>query len=151
MTTNQRSAGARVVVGVDGSEPSYQALRWAAKIADASGAHIDAVAAWQYSIPFGWTNPSWDPRADMEKVLSETVHAALGERPPDMNLVVCEGNPARVLLEKSAGALMVVVGSRGHGGFAGLMLGSVSTAITQHASCPVLVIRGDKPVPAAKS
>ena len=151
MTTNQRPAGARVVVGVDGSEPSYQALRWAAKIADASGAHIDAVAAWQYSIPFGWTNPSWDPRADMEKVLSETVHAALGERPPDMNLVVCEGNPAHVLLEKSAGALMVVVGSRGHGGFAGLMLGSVSTAVTQHASCPVLVVRGDKPVPAAKS
>jgi nucleotide-binding universal stress UspA family protein len=151
MTRNHRPASARVVVGVDGSEPSHQALRWAAKIADSCGAHIDAVAAWQYSIPFGWTTPSWDPRADMEKVLTKTVDAALGERPPAMNLVVCEGNPAHVLLEKSGGALMVVVGSRGHGGFAGMLLGSVSAAVAEHASCPVLVVHGDKPVPATTS
>jgi len=151
MTTNYRPAGARVVVGVDGSEPSHLALRWAAKIADALGARVDAVAAWQYSIPFGWTTPSWDPRADMEKVLNTTIDAALGARPPDMQLVVCEGNPAHVLLEQSAGALMLVVGSRGHGGFAGLMLGSVSAAVAEHASCPVLVVHGDKPVPAATS
>jgi nucleotide-binding universal stress UspA family protein len=65
-----------------------------------------------------------------------------------MNLVLREGNPAHVLLEHSAGALMLVVGSRGRGGFAGLMLGSVSAAVAEHASCPVLVVDGDKPVPA---
>jgi nucleotide-binding universal stress UspA family protein len=151
MTRNHRPASACVVVGVDGSEPSQQALRWAAKIADACGAHVDAVAAWQYSIPFGWTTPSWDPRADMDKVLKQTVDAAFGMRPPDMNLVVCEGNPAHVLLEHSAGALMLVVGSRGHGGFAGVLLGSVSAAAAEHATCPVLVVHGDRPVPAATS
>jgi nucleotide-binding universal stress UspA family protein len=81
MTTNHRAAGACIVVGVDGSEPSQQALRWAAKIAEASGAHVDAVAARQYSIPLGWTMPAWNPRADMEKILHATVDAAFGGRP----------------------------------------------------------------------
>lgn len=152
MTTHHRPAGTCIVVGVDGSEPSQLALRWAAKIADASGAHIDAVAAWQYSIPLGWTIPAWDPRADMQQVLGKTVDRAFdGRRPADMNLVVCEGNPAHVLLEHSAGALMLVVGSRGRGGFVGLMLGSVSAAVAEHASCPVLVVHGDNPVPAMTS
>lgn len=152
MTNTHRRAGSCVVVGVDGSEPSQQALRWAAMIADAAGAHIDAIAAWQYSIPFGWTMPSWDPRADMEQVLRKTVDVAFdGRRPAGMNLVVCEGNPARVLLERSAGALMLVVGSRGHGGFAGLLLGSVSAAVAEHATCPVLVIHGDQLPPTTTS
>jgi hypothetical protein len=68
VTTNHRPVGSCIVVGVDGSEPSQQALRWAAKVADATGAQIDAVAAWQYSIPLGWTMPAWDPCADMNKV-----------------------------------------------------------------------------------
>jgi nucleotide-binding universal stress UspA family protein len=68
-----------------------------------------------------------------------------------MNLVVREGNPAHVLLESSAGAMMLVVGSRGRGGFAGLILGSVSAAVAEHASCPVLVVHGDKPVPVTTS
>jgi nucleotide-binding universal stress UspA family protein len=152
MTTKHRPASACVVVGVDGSEPSQQALRWAARIADASGAHVDAVAVWHYSIPFGWAMPAWDPRADMGKILNATVDAAFGPRhPADMNQIVCEGNPVNVLLEHSAGALMLVVGSRGHGGFAGMLLGSVSAALAEHATCPVLVIHGDKPVPAATS
>lgn len=152
MTKTHRPAGSCVVVGVDGSEPSQQALRWAAKIADALGAHVDAVAAWQYSIPLGWTMPAWDPRADMQQVLSKTVDQALdGQRPADMNFIVCEGNPAQVLLEHSAGALMLVVGSRGHGGFAGLLLGSVSAVVAEHATCPVLVIHGDELLPTTTS
>jgi nucleotide-binding universal stress UspA family protein len=136
-----------VVVGVDGSEQSHQALRWAAKIADDFDARLDAVAAWQYPVPFGWAMPNWDPRTDMEKLLSNAVDTALGaQRPADMRLRVCEGNPAHVLLEESAGALMLVVGSRGHGGFAGLLLGSVSAALAEHASCPVLVVHGDQPL-----
>ena len=152
MTNTHRPASSCVVVGVDGSEPSQQALRWAATIADALGAHIDAVAAWQYSIPFGWTMPNWDPRADMDKVLKKTVDVAFdGRRPTDMNLVVCEGNPAHVLLEHSAGARMLVVGSRGHGGFAGLLLGSVSAVVAEHATCPVLVIHGHEMLKTAKT
>lgn len=152
MTRNHQPASGCVVVGVDGSEPSLQALRWAAKIADASGAHVDAVAAWHYSIPFGWALPAWDPRADMDRILKAAVDAALGPRlPADTNLIVCEGNPINVLLEHSAGALMVVVGSRGHGGFGGMPLGSVSAAVAEHATCPVLVVHGDKPVPATTS
>jgi nucleotide-binding universal stress UspA family protein len=152
MTRNQRPASPRVVVGVDGSEPSQQALRWAAKIADASRAHVDAVAVWHYSIPLGWAMPDWDPRVDMDRILNAAVDAAFGpRRPADMNLIVCEGNPVNVLLEHSAGALMLVVGSRGHGGFAGMLLGSVSAAVAEHATCPVLVVHGDKPVPAVTS
>ena len=105
MTKTPRHKGGCVVVGVDGSEPSQLALRWAAQMADAFGAHIDAVAAWQYSIPLGWTMPSWDPRADMEQVLSKTVDVAFnGRRPADMNMVVCEGNPARACCSSTAPA-----------------------------------------------
>ena len=152
MTNTHRPSGNCVVVGVDGSEPSQQALRWAAMIADALRAHIDAVAAWQHSIPLGWTMPNWDPRADMQQVLNNTVDVAFDERrPADMNSVVCEGNPAHVLLEHSAGARMLVVGSRGHGGFAGLLLGSVSAVVAEHATCPVLVIHGHESLPTAKT
>lgn len=151
MTTHHRPAGSCIVVGVDGSEPSQQALRWAATIADACGAHIDAVAAWQYSIPLGWTMPAWDPRADMDKILRATIDATFAARPPDINLVLCEGNPAHVLLEQSTGALMLIVGSRGRGGFTGLMLGSVSAAVAEHARCPVLVVHGHESLPTTKS
>jgi nucleotide-binding universal stress UspA family protein len=96
--------------------------------------------------------PDWDPRVDMDRILNAAVDAAFGpRRPADMNLIVCEGNPVNVLLEHSAGALMLVVGSRGHGGFAGMLLGSVSAAVAEHATCPVLVVHGDKPVPAVTS
>jgi nucleotide-binding universal stress UspA family protein len=72
-----------------------------------------------------------------------------GRRPPGLRTDVREGNAARVLLEASEGARMLVVGSRGHGGFAGLLLGSVSAACAEHASCPVLVLHGTTPPPPA--
>ncbi len=62
---------------------------------------------------------------------------------------VREGGAAKVLLEASTGADMLVVGSRGHGGFSGLLLGSVSAGVSEHASCPVLIIHGDRPLPQA--
>jgi nucleotide-binding universal stress UspA family protein len=62
--------------------------------------------------------------------------------------LVSEGGAAKVLLDTSQGAIMTVVGSRGHGGFAGLLLGSVSANVAEHASCPVLVIHGDQAPPA---
>jgi nucleotide-binding universal stress UspA family protein len=151
--TNARPAANRIVVGVDGSPQSQQALRWAARIASMTHARIHAVAVWDYPATYGWGLPTdWNPGDDMTKLLTETVEIALGpERSPDITLAIRQGSAAHVLLEESADALMLVVGSRGHGGFAGLLLGSVSAAIAEHATCPVLVVHGDQPLPEATS
>jgi nucleotide-binding universal stress UspA family protein len=144
-----------IVVGVDGSRHSVEALRWGAHQAATLGAGLVAVTAWEYPTSFGWASvPSdWDPVKDMEKVLQDAVREAFGDRPPaGLELSVREGGAARVLLEASRGATMLVVGSRGHGGFAGLLLGSVSANVAEHAPCPVLIIHGDRsapPLPAA--
>ena len=81
-------------------------------------------------------------------MLTETVAEVFGPTPPEgMIMTVREGGAARALIEMSGGSQMLVVGSRGHGGFAGLLLGSVSAACAEHASCPVLVIHGMTPPP----
>jgi nucleotide-binding universal stress UspA family protein len=137
----------RVVVGVDGSDQSKLALRWALVIAASYGARVVAVAAWQYPAASGWgpTTNEWNPQQDMEKCLTETVDEVVGpQRPDHLHLSVEEGNPAHVLIAESQGASMLVVGSRGHGGFAGLLLGSVSANVAERAHCPVLVIHGDE-------
>jgi nucleotide-binding universal stress UspA family protein len=137
----------RIVVGVDGSGPSEEALRWAARFADMFGAELEVVTAWEYPSSYGWAAiaPEWDPAQDMTKVLEDAAHAVFGDRPPDgMQLIVREGVAAKVLLDASKDAVMVVVGSRGHGGFAGLLLGSVSANVAEHASCPVFIVHGDQ-------
>jgi len=141
----------RIVVGVDGSEPSKDALRWAARLGEAFGARLDVVAAWHYPTGWGWNSVplDWRPGEDTEKLLHEVVDEVLGtDRTIEVHTTVKEGNAAHALLDEARGALMVVVGSRGHGGFAGLLLGSVSTALAEHASCPVFVVHGDE-IPAA--
>jgi nucleotide-binding universal stress UspA family protein len=147
MTTSHPDRPRRVVVGVDGSAQSRQALRWAANVAAAAGAQLDAIAAWQYPITtwgFGAIPLVWSPAQDADKSLTEAVDEVFGaHRPVELRLVVQEGNAAKVLLDESRDALMLVVGSRGHGGFAGLLLGSVSANVAEHATCPVLVIHGD--------
>ena len=141
----------RIVVGVDGSEESKHALRWAARLAASLDARIDVISAWQYPTYYGWgAYPlEWNPGADMEKQLTATVDEVFGEkRPQAIRLFVQEGSAAHILIQEAHGALMVVVGSRGHGGFTGLLLGSVSSAVAEHASCPVLVVHGDEVPPA---
>ncbi|MEO6957699.1 MAG: universal stress protein [Antricoccus sp.] len=155
MTTDQTPQENRVVVGVDGSESSQHALRWAQFMAHATASNLEVVAAWQPYTALGSMGvglvimPSdWDPARDAEVALTATVDEVLGtQRPAGLTLTVREGNAAQILLEASAGARMLVVGSRGHGGFAGLLLGSVSAACTEHATCPVLVLHGDTPAP----
>lgn len=141
----------RVVVGVDGSQESKHALRWAATIAAAADAHLDVVAVWHVpsTVGLGHLPLAEDPHRDLDKALTAVVDEVFGaERPRKLRLMVREGLVADVLLHYGAHAVMIVVGCRGHGGFAGLRLGSVSRRVTEHATCPVLVVRGDRDPPA---
>jgi len=127
----------RIVVGFDGSEGSEKALRWAADQARLGGAKVDVVRAW---LPgeFG-TNDELAHIVD--KKLEEDVFSVLGDDPGfELNLITEHGRPAKVLIEMARGADMVVVGSRGHGGFTGLLVGSVSQQVTAHTSAPVVVV-----------
>jgi nucleotide-binding universal stress UspA family protein len=142
----------RIVVGVDGSRPSEQALRWSAHIAAMLSARLEAVTAWEYPASYGWAavSPDWNPARDMENVAADSIQAVFGDQPPDgLQVQVREGGAAKVLLDACQGAVMLVVGSRGHGGFSGLLLGSVSANVAEHAPCPVLIIHGDQPPPQA--
>ena len=149
MSTQQGTAGSqRIVVGVDGSPSSKAALAWAVRQAELTGATVEAVSVWHY--PFMMGGFAWAPAAEGEvdfetisaKVLSdavaETVDPATAVK---ISTTVREGNAAQVLLEAADGADLLVVGSRGHGGFTGALLGSVSQHCAYHAPCPIVIIR----------
>ena len=140
-----------IIVGVDGSQCSKTALRWAMDQARQTGADVEAVAAWQdpalYGAGFGY---AWHPSAldgesatiDTQKSLDQAVSEVSGqmEHPVKVLTRVAEGHPADVLTTLAADAQMLVVGTRGHGSFARLLLGSVSQHCVQHAPCPVVVV-----------
>ena len=136
-----------VIVGVDGSGPSKAALRWAVRMAPVVNGSIVAVLAWEYPNSFSWAMPfpsEYNPKEDAKKALEATILDVFGEERPDhLTAEVYEGSASSGLLSASKDAAMLVVGSRGHGGFAGLLLGSVSAACAEHAVCPVLVIHGE--------
>ena len=139
----------RIVVAVDGSEGSANALRWAARQAGYAGATLEAVIAWQFPAFFGWA-PVGADSADFgsiaEKTLNDTLNEAFGSQWPEwVQTRVVEGYPGRVLVEAADGADLLVVGSRGHAGFADALLGSVSTYCVQHAPGAVTVIRPPRP------
>lgn len=135
-----------IVVGVDGSPSSTAALRWAVGQAKLTGARVQAVAAWEYPTYYAMAGafPYEDLAVSAGKVLDEAVHGVLGAARPDVEVLqsVVPGNPAQVLIDASAHAGLLVVGSRGHGAFAGTLLGSVSQHCVHHAHCPVVVVRG---------
>ena len=88
-------------------------------------------------------NATWRPDVDADKIINAAVDSVFGtERPSGIRLIIERGNPAKVLLDHGRGAQMLIVGSRGHGGFVGLLLGSVSANCAEHATCPVLVVHG---------
>lgn len=135
--------GPRIVVGVDGSPSSVDALCWAAGQAELTGSSLEAVVTWrcptQYGIEFYVETVNW---AELAQTTIETaVKAASSQRSISCTQTVTEGYPAYELVRLAAGAELLVVGSRGHGGFAGLLLGSVSEYVIAHADCPVVVIR----------
>lgn len=154
MTAVPEPAGPRVVVGVDGSWHAELALRWAAHYAALYDAALEVVTAWEYPASFGLAGvPSeWNPADDMRAVAESAITTVFGDRPPaGLSLQVREGGAAKTLLDASEGATMLIVGSRGHGGFAGLLLGSVSANVAEHASCPVLIIHGHNAPPVPRS
>ena len=143
--TDSPTARGRIVVGVDGSPGSREALRWAARQAELTGAELDAVTAWQYPAFFGWA-PTGADGVDFTKVADQTLAEALTglfgpEWPGWVRTEVIEGYPPHVLVEAARGSDLLVVGCRGHGGFADMLLGSVSTYCVHHAPGPVTVIR----------
>lgn len=133
-----------VVVGVDGSDSSILALRWAAALAPLFNAHLRAVTCWQYQIAFGTFIPVvWKPEEEAARICADAVARAFGsEAPADLEMVVSQGPAAKVLVGESISAQLVVVGSRGHGGFEGLLLGAVSATVAEHAKCPVFIAHG---------
>lgn len=138
-------AEAPVVVGVDGSPTSEAALAFAYEAASACGSPLVAVHAWQLSTEDSRLVPylDLDAVADEEERLLAEQTAGWGEKYPDVPLrrVVVKGRPGHVLLEHSEGARLLVVGARGRGAAAGLLLGSTSQALIHRAACPVAVIR----------
>jgi nucleotide-binding universal stress UspA family protein len=141
-TTSNPLDRRHIVVGVDGSESSIDALGWARRVSELLDTEIDVITAWHYPATDGFANAvvDWDPSIAAAEILADAVRAAFGEdQPAGMRAVVTEGHPAKVLLDACADADMLVVGSRGHGGFVGMLLGSVSSHCAEHATCPVLV------------
>jgi len=148
MTTAESNAEPRVVVGVDGSPESIEALRWAARYATATGAAITAVHAYHYPpaglVPAGRPpQPITDQvRAMMQETLDTVLKQVYGTTTPEkVATKVAYGHPAMVLVNESAGADLLVVGHRGHGAFHGMQLGSVSIHCVTTALCPVVVVR----------
>ena len=131
----------RVVVGVDGSPSSIGALHRAIRVARALDCDVVALAAWSYPPMYGGSPATaWSPEQDAIDILTGVTKDVFGDDVPDWFIAeVHQGTPTQVLLDASEGAEMLVVGSRGHGGFAGLLLGSVSSACAEYAKCPVLI------------
>ncbi|HUB71801.1 MAG TPA: universal stress protein [Acidimicrobiales bacterium] len=135
----------KVVVGVDGSEASLAALDWAMRQAELTGSGVEAVTAWRWPSSFGGPLPlipDYNPEAEATK----TVVAAIAKVRPahpaiEVRVHVAQGGPAQVLVDASKGAELLVVGNRGFGELAGMLLGSVSEYCVTHAHCPVLVLR----------
>jgi nucleotide-binding universal stress UspA family protein len=140
-----------IVVGVDGSTQSTGALRWALAEARLRSVPVRVVNVWQLPLLDLWgplPQDLLDPKAFEQRSL-EVVDRALADvdgatAGVAVERLALEGDSARGLIAASAGEELLVVGSRGHGGFTGLLLGSVSGHCVQHAACPVVVVRPPK-------
>ena len=137
-----------IVVGVDGSPGSRKALAWAAAEAADHQADLVVLNVWEHTLlpPAGSVSVSEryvpDPSQRTADDLREVITEVLGEDPPILvQPHIKQGRPAKVLIEESANADLLVVGKRGHGGFAGLVLGSVSQHVAAYANCSVTVVR----------
>ncbi|MFZ0996329.1 MAG: universal stress protein [Candidatus Dormiibacterota bacterium] len=148
-SSDQKHDSAPIVVGIDGSESSRHALEWAVREAETRGVGVRVIST--YAIPtiamaepgFSYEPANIQELADYTRKVAATEVAKASKAHPGVKVEaeVVEGSAAQALLEASVGASMLVVGSRGHGGFVGLLLGSVSQQCVTHAHCPVVVVR----------
>ena len=131
-----------IVVGVDGSPHSAKAVAWAVEYARATGGSVELAIAWAWPVMYGLpiVVDGLDLAADA-RAIAEKAAAGIDLPAARLRINVVRGAAPAVLADRSHEADLLVVGSRGHGGFAELLLGSVSTHCVHHASCPVVVVR----------
>ena len=138
-----------IVVGVDGSDHAARALDWAIGQAKLTGARIHVTSAWHvpamsYGSP-GFVPAVSPPIGESIRDVATEVAGKAAEQVRaaglEVEATVREGQPADVLIETAEDADLLVVGSRGHGGFVGLLLGSVSAQCAHHAPCPLVIVR----------
>jgi nucleotide-binding universal stress UspA family protein len=151
MAASQDGEKPRIVAGVDGSQSSIEALRWAVRQGELIAGTVDAVIAWQYPIitgGLGWAPISGLDDTDYAELATKALSDSVGQVDTAGNVpiqqIVLAGNPAQVLLDLAADADLLVVGSRGHGGFADALIGSTSQRCVHHARCPVVVVHASR-------
>ncbi|MGO4103690.1 universal stress protein [Leifsonia sp. YAF41] len=135
----------RIIVGVDGSEGSVKALRHATGLARKFGSAVEAICVWSFPVAYSPLPVAWHPDEDAQRIVATVGDTVFGSTWPSwFTATIREGSPADILIAESSSADLIVVGSRGFGGFAGLLLGSVSAQCAEHAHCPVLVVPGGR-------
>jgi nucleotide-binding universal stress UspA family protein len=136
----------RVVVGVDGSAASIDAIGWAWRYAELTGARLEALTSWLvphayvFDLGYGFETTQVDWEATAREIQKNALDQALPGDSKGLVRTVVQDHPAEALVAAAEGADLLVVGSRGHGGFAGMLLGSVSSHVVAHASCAVVVV-----------
>lgn len=138
----------RIVVGVDGSASSLAALRWAHGQAELTSARLVVLGAWGFPIYVAEPNV-WPIDVDLQSVVRHQLQTAIDRVVPKnttvpVSVVVRQSSPALALLAASEGADLLVLGTRGHGELAEMLLGSVSLRCVAHARCPVVVVHPDR-------
>ncbi len=134
---------AKIIVGIDGSDASRAALRWGAAEATLRGIPLVAIEAWEFS-PLVFAADVPVALNELRTSVTEHLHSVVADEVGDAVEVVeqvVEKAPVPALLDEASPDDILVVGSRGRGGFAGLLLGSVSQQVAQHATCPVVIVR----------
>jgi nucleotide-binding universal stress UspA family protein len=147
LMTERDERSHRIVVGIDGSPSSIAALEWAANQAELTGASLEVLMTWEWLTGYGWSpiNPDFDQERVCQTALSDHLKPVRDAHPGiSIQAAAIEGHPAPLLVKASEGADLLVVGSRGHGEFVGVLLGSVSEHCVTNAHCPVLVLHDGK-------
>ena len=141
--TDPQAGSDGIVVGIDGSLSSEEALRWAIGQARLTGQPVEAVISWSIPVDYGMGGAGVITAFDWEGVAASTLQETVGHvaDSEQVHQRVVMGHPAQVLLDAAADAALLVVGSRGRGGFTGMLLGSVSQHVIARAACPVVVVR----------